>query len=166
MKQVGRYFSGFIDGKGKFAETASIKEPDLKWIREAYAGGGMIGEVEAPMLLEALKAEITLYNYDKDAIDIFGITPGVPQPFQFRRELFDTRKQGSEDVVIHLRATLDIELPEWNRKNLEGVKLPLFVHTYRRFLNGVEQFHIDPEEMIFRANGTDVLAGARRAIGR
>ncbi|MBX8801930.1 hypothetical protein HBA92_14335 [Ochrobactrum sp. MR28] len=166
MKQVGRFYSAFIDGKGKFAETASVKEPDLKWVREAYAGGGMVGEVEVPLILEAMKGEITLYNYDKDAIDIFGIMPGVPQSFQLRRELFDTRAQGSEDIVIHLRATLDIELPEWNRKNLEGVKLPLFVHTYRRFVNGVEHYHIDPEEMIFRVNGTDTLEGARRAIGR
>lgn len=166
MKQTGRYFSAFIDGKGKFAETATVKEPDLKWVREGYAGGGMVGEIEVGLILEALKGELTLFNYDADAINIFGVTPGVPQSFQFRRELFDTREQGSESVVIHMRATMDLEFPEWNRKNLEGVKLPLFVHTYRRFLNGVEQYHVDPEAMILRVNGTDVLAEARRAIGR
>jgi P2 family phage contractile tail tube protein len=166
MKQTGRYFSAFIDGKGKFAETASVKEPDLKWVREGYAGGGMVGEIEVPLILEALKAELTLYNYDRDATRIFGIAPGVPQSFQFRRELFDTREQGSESVVIHMRATMDLEFGEWGRKNLEGVKLPLFVHTYRRFVNGVEEYHIDPEGMIMRFNGNDVLADARRAIGR
>lgn len=166
MKQTGRYFSAFIDGKGKFAETASVKEPDLKWIRESFAGGGMAGEVEVPLILEAMKAELTLFNYDRDAIDIFGLTPAVPLPFQFRRELFDTRAQGSEMVVIHMLATIDLEFPEWNRKNLEGVKLSLSVQTYRRFVNGVEQYHVDPQNMIFSVNGTDVLAEARRAIGR
>ncbi|MCK9549640.1 phage major tail tube protein [Aquamicrobium sp.] len=166
MKQTGRYFSAFIDGKGKFAELATVKEPDLKWVREGYAGGGMVGEVEPALILEALKGEMTLYNYDQDAINIFGLVPGMPQPFQFRRELFDTRDQGSESVVIHMHASVDLEFPEWGRKSLEGVKLPLFIHTYRRFLNGVEQYHIDPEGMIFRVNGNDALVEARRAIGR
>ena len=166
MKQTGRYFSAFIDGKGKFAEAASVKEPDLKWVREGYAGGGMVGEIEVGLILEAMKGELSLFNYDVDAINVFGINPGVPLPFQFRRELFDTREQGSESVVIHMKATMDLEFPEWNRKNLEGVKLPLFIHTYRRFLNGIEQYHVDMEAMIFRVNGNDVLAEARRAIGR
>lgn len=166
MKQTGRYFSAFIEGKGKFAETSTVKEPDFKWIREGYAGGGMVGEIEVPLILEAMKAELALFNYDTDAITVFGVTPGVPLSFQFRRELFDTRDQGSESVVIHMKATMDLEFPEWNRKNLEGVTLPLFVHTYRRFLNGIEQYHVDMEAMIFRVNGVDVLAEARRAIGR
>lgn len=166
MKSVGRFFSAFIQDKGKFAESAQVKEPDLKYARETVAGGGMIGEVEVPLIMEAMKAELTLYNYDEDAIALFGIAPGVPQKFQFRRELFNTREQSSQPVVIHLIATLDLEFSEWDRKKLEGVKIPLFVTSYRRFLDGVQQFHIDPEAGIFEFEGANTLDAAMRAIGR
>lgn len=166
MKSVGRFFSAFIDGKGKFAETASIKEPDLKWLREGFAGGGMIGEVEVPLIMEAMKAELTLYNYDEDAISLFGINPSLPQKFQFRRELFDTKTQQSQAVVVHIFGTIDLEFSEWDRKKLEGLKVPIFVTTYRRYLDGVPQFHIDPELGIFDVDGVGVFGDTMRSIGR
>lgn len=166
MKSVGRFFSAHIDGKGKFAETASIKEPDLKWMREGFAGGGMVGEVEVPMILEAMKAELTLFNYDEDAINLFGIKPSMPQKFQFRRELFDTKTQKVQAVVVHIFGTIDLEFSEWDRKKLEGLKVPIFVTTYRRWLDGVEQFHIDPEAGTFDVDGVNAMSDSMRAIGR
>lgn len=166
MKQIGRFFSAFIAGAGKFAEAASVKEPDLKWVRESFAGGGMTGEVEIPMIMEAMKAELTLYNYDRDAMRSFGVYPGTPCAFQFRREMFDSRTGTSESVVIHLTATIDLEMPEWDRKKLEGIKLALFPTIYRRWQNGVDEYHIDPENGIFNFDGNPAFEGANRAIGR
>lgn len=166
MKDIGRAWSAFIEDKGKFAEAASFKEPDLKWIREQYAGGGAIAERSVPMLLEELKCELTMYNYDPDAIAAFGLAVGSPQAFQFRRELFDTSAQTTSSIVVHTLATVDLEFPDWDRKKLEGVKLPLFVTTYRRFRDGVLELHIDPEGGIIDMGDGNILAETNRAIGR
>ncbi|MCW5712748.1 phage major tail tube protein [Shinella sp.] len=116
MKDLGRAWSAFIDGKGKFAENASFKEPDFKWIREKIAGGGMSGEISAPMMLEEQTATLTMYTYDLDAMRAFGLSVKAPQSFIFRRELFDTRLQTTSAITIRMLATMDIEFPEWDLK--------------------------------------------------
>lgn len=166
MKHIPRAWSAFIDDKGKFAESASFKEPDLRWVRETYAGGGMAGEVSAHMLMEEMRGELMLYNYDPDAMSAFGITIGEPLPFQFRRELFDTESQTRQSYVIHTLASIDLEFPEWDRRRLEGVKLPLFIKKYRRFVDGVLKMHIDPEAGIIDGGDGNILAETNRAIGR
>jgi len=166
MKDLGRFWSAWIDGKGKFSENASFEEPDLKWIREKLGGGGAAGETSAPMLLEEMTASVTFYNYDIDAIRAFGLSIKAPQPFQFRRELFDTRSQTSSMIAIRVNATIDLEFPDWDRKKLEGVKLPLFITSYRRFRNGVLELHVDPEAGIIDMGDGNLLDAANRAIGR
>jgi len=166
MRDVGRFWSAWIDGKGKFSENASFEEPDLKWIREKVGGGGAAGETSAPMILEEMTGSVTFYNYDVDAIRAFGLAIKAPQPFQFRRELFDTRNQTSSMIAIRVNATIDLEFPDWDRKKLEGVKLPLFISSYRRFRNGVLEIHVDPEAGIIDMGDGNLLDGANRAIGR
>ncbi|CAK7257558.1 MULTISPECIES: phage major tail tube protein [unclassified Shinella] len=166
MKDLGRAWSAFIDGKGKFAENASFKEPDFKWIREKIAGGGMSGEISAPMMLEEQTATLTMYTYDLDAMRAFGLSVKAPQSFIFRRELFDTRLQTTSAITIRMLATMDIEFPEWDRKRLEGVKIPLFIVNYRRFRNGVLELHHDPESGIFADGSGNLLSESSRAIGR
>ena len=166
MKDLGRFWSVWIDGKGKFSEAASFEEPDLKWIREKMAGGGAAGETSAQMLLEEMTSSVTFYNYDIDAVNAFGLAIKAPQPFQFRRELFDTRSQTSSMIAIRVTATLDLEFPDWDRKKLEGVKLPLFISSYRRFRNGVLELHVDPEAGIIADASGNLLDAANRAIGR
>lgn len=166
MKDLGRAWSAFIDGKGKFAEGASFKEPDFKWIREKIAGGGMSGETSAQMMLEEQEAVLTLYNYDVDVMRSFGLSIKAPQPFIFRRELFDTRSQVTSSITIRTMASIDLEFPEWDRKRLEGVKIPLFVVNYRRFRNGVLELHHDPENGIIADGTGNLMAESNRAIGR
>ena len=166
MKDIGRFWSAFIDGKGKFAEAATFEEPDFKWVREKVNGGGAAGETSAPMIMEELTASLTLYTYDPDAMRAFGLAVRVPQPFQFRQELFDTKSQTSSMIAIRANATLDLEFPDWDRKKLEGVKLSLFITSYRRFRNGILEMHIDPEAGIIDAGSGNLLDGAMRAIGR
>lgn len=166
MKDLGRAWSAHIDGKGKFAEGASFKEPDFKWIREKIAGGGMSGETSAQMMLEEMTSTLTMYTYDEDAMRAFGLAINVPQPFIFRRELFDTRTQVRSNITIRTLATLDLEFPEWDRKRLEGVKIPLFLVNYRRFRNGVLELHHDPENGIIADETGNLMAETNRAIGR
>lgn len=166
MLNIARAWSAFIDDKGKFAENATFQEPDLKWFRETYAGGGMSGEVSIPMLMEEMKAELGLYNYDLDAMNAFGITVQEPMSFQFRRELFDSNSQQKSSYVIHTLASIDLEFPEWERRRHEGVKLPLFIKTYRRFVDGVMTMHIDPENGIIDDGNGNLLADTNRIIGR
>lgn len=166
MQNIARAWSAFIDDKGKFAENATFKEPDLKWFREIHAGGGMGGEVSNPMLMEELRAELNLYNYDLDAMNAFGITVREPMPFQFRRELFDSNSQQKSSYVIHTLASIDLEFPEWERKRKEGLKLPLFIKTYRRFVDGVLTLHLDFENGIIADGNGNLLADTNRIIGR
>lgn len=166
MKDLGRAWSVFVDNKGKFSEGASFKEPDFKWIREKIAGGGMSGETSAQMMLEEMVGTLTMYTYDVDVMRAFGLAINVPQPFQFRRELFDTRSQVRSNITIRAVGTMDLEFPEWDRKRLEGVKIPLFFTNYRRFRNGVLEFHADPENGIFGGPEGNLLAETNRAIGR
>lgn len=166
MKDIGRFWSAFIDGKGKFAEAMSFEEPDFKWIRETFAGGGSAAESSVQMILEELKATLTLHTYDPDAMRVFGLAAGSPQAFQFRRELHDNKTQETGVIAIRVMATLDIEFPDWDRKKLEGVKLPLFISSYRRFRNGILETHVDPEAGIINFGSGNVLEATNRAIGR
>jgi P2 family phage contractile tail tube protein len=166
MKDIGRFWSAFVDGKGKFAEAASFEEPDFKWTREKFAGGGAAAEASVQMILEELTASLTLYTYDPDAMKVFGLAVRSPQPFQFRRELHDTKTQAVSTIAIRVQATLDIEFPDWDRKKLEGVKLPMFLTSYRRFRDGILEAHIDPEAGIINFGSGNVLDATNRAIGR
>lgn len=166
MKDIGRAWSAFIDGKGKFAESASFEEPDFKWIREKIAGGGMSGETSVPMMLEEQVATLGLYTYDLDAMRVFGLSVKAPQPFIFRRELFDSRSQVTSNITIRCLASMDLEFPNWDRKKPEGIKIPLFLVNYRRFRNGILELHHDPESGIVADGSGNLLAESSRAIGR
>ena len=166
MKDIGRFWSAWIDGKGKFAEAAMFEPPDFKWIREKLSGGGAAGETSLQMILEEMTATLTLYTFDVDAMRAFGLAVRAPQPFQFRRELVDTRAQTTSMIAIRCNATLDLEFPDWDRKKPEGVKIPLFLTSYRQFRNGVLEMHIDPEGGVIDNGSGNLLDGAMRAIGR
>lgn len=155
----------FVDGRGYAGQLTELNPPKLTLKTEEFRGGGMDLPIDITMGMEKLTADFTLISYDRDVLSLFGVAEGTTVPFTAREvlESFD----GTTTSVVHNMRGKITELDSGTHSPGERVPLKVSISLtyYKQTHGGVVVHEIDPANMVRIVNGTDALAGQRRALG-
>lgn len=155
----------FVDGRGYGGQVQEVTPPKLALKTEDFMAGGMVAPVELTMALEKLEASASLIAYDADVLSLFGVVEGANISFSIRGTLesFD----GTVKPVLHAMTGKIKTLDSGTQKagELAPLKIEMALTYYRLEVNNVALQEIDVENMIFMANGVDLLAQQRAALG-
>ncbi len=168
MKELLQYMGVTIDGYGYAGQATEVVVPKLELATRNFSASGMSGPVKVRMarLASALEAEMTFEGFDPHLYDTFMPLEGETIPFTVRGSTQD----GDGTIHAHkivMRGFVESH-DEGTWKEGEGVplKLKLSLRHYERHIDGVEKWAANPEGMILRRNGVDLLAQHRANIGR
>lgn len=156
-------FSCFVDGR-RIAQIKELTLPKIKVKTEEFRPGGADLPTKVDMGLEALSAEMTFEEYDKDALKLVGVMPGGITPVVFRGSI-----EGDGDpeaVIITMRGMFaDTDPGNWKAGDDSMLKLTLECRYYKYEQGGEEIIEIDIDNTVRSIGGTDQLAARRAALG-
>ncbi len=155
-------FTAFVDGR-RIAQIKELTLPKFKIKTEDYRPGGADMPVAVDMGMEAISADMTFEEYDRDALKLVGILPGGDTPVTFRGSI--EGDAGTEAVVITMRGMFSETDPgNWKAGDDTSLKLTLALRYYRYEQGGEEIIEIDVENMVRKIGGVDQLAERRAAL--
>lgn len=165
IQNIRKYFNVFYNGYGMAGKCEEFNPPKLTAKLEDYLGGGMFAPAEITMGLEKLESDFTLKAYDKNVLSTFGVVEGSPLTASLREVLEDD--DGTQTGVIHTLRGKVKEIDQGTVKTGEAAKLKttMALAYYRLEHGGTTVWEIDVANMIFRQNGTDLLANVRSLLG-
>lgn len=166
IRELLHHMNVFVDGKGYFGMATEVEVPKPELGTREYSAGGMSAPIDVRQARHAkLTATITLNGFDPDLYGLFDITEGRDVPFTIKGSTED-RDGTTHAHAIKMRGIIT-KIDEGNWKGGEEVplKLELSLRYYRRARDGVDLVEADPENMLFKLRGKDLLAGHRRNIG-
>ena len=162
-KKLKNYVA-FVDGHGYAGLVKELTLPKLTLKTEEYRAGGMDIPVEIEMGMEKLEADMTLAQYDKNIIGLWGKTSREPVSMTVRGAQSDGNS--TEAVVINLRGIFrELDQGAWKVGEESTMKVSVAVSYYKLSLDGSTLVEIDAENMRRIINGVDQLEGQRRALG-
>ena len=155
----------FVDGRGYAGQVQSVSPPVLSLKTEEFMAGGMAGPIELSMSMEKMESSFTLSAYDLDILALFGVAEGSQVNFTIRGvlESFD----GTTKAVAHFMRGKVKKLDSGEQKpgEIGPLKVEMTVVYYRLEHTGRVIQEIDVENMVYMANGVDILAARRAALG-
>lgn len=160
-----RNFNCFIDGRGYAGVVEEVQLPKLEVKTEEWRGGGMDAPIEIDMGLNKLEAEITLKNFDRQALAMFGVQIGLPASFTLRAAVGDDLGIVLPVVVVLTGRVKLAEPGAWKSGELGSLKIGIAVDFYSLTHGVTPVYVIDVKNMIRQINGVDQLAAIRLAIG-
>lgn len=165
IQDIRKYFNVFYNGWGMAGKCEEFNPPKLTAKLEDYLGGGMFAPAEITMGLEKLESDFTLKSFDKNVLSTFGVVEGSPLTASLREVLEDD--DGTQTGVIHTLRGKVKEIDQGTVKTGEAAKLKttMALVYYRLDHGGTTVWEIDVANMIFKQNGTDLLANARSLLG-
>ena len=155
-------FNAFLDGATWVGRITEGKLPDLALKTDEFRGGGMHGSVDIVMGQDKMEAEVTLAEWDPQAINLWG---------QNKSLVLRPAAQGEGDFSAD--AHIFTMMGRWNKitpdtlKVADTANLKMMCNvTYFKAENaGVQTVEIDVENMIHTVNGVDQMAAMRAAMG-
>ncbi|WP_296652902.1 phage major tail tube protein [Paraburkholderia sp.] len=165
IQDIRKYFNVFYNGYGMAGKCEEFNPPKLVAKMEDYIGGGMFAPAEITMGLEKLETDFTLKSFDKNVLSTFGVVEGTPLTASLREVLEDD--DGTQTGVVHTLRGKVKEIDQGTVKTGEAAKLKttMALTYYRLDHGGTTVWEIDVANMIFKQNGTDVLANVRNLLG-
>ena len=155
----------FVDGRGYAGKVAQVNLPKLAPVVQEYKAGGFSAPVDVPMSChEKLEAEFTVNTFDPDIITGFNITK-ADVPFTMRGAVQDDDGT-THTIIASMRGLIkELDAGDWKSGEESTLKVGLSLRYYRLERDGLELIEADPENMVFRVNGTDQLEAERAALG-
>lgn len=165
ITDIMKNMSLFVDGRGYAGKADEVVPPKLTISTEEYRAGGMDAPVELDMGMEKLETEFTLSAFDKDVLNLFGLSAGNLIPLTFRGAL-ESEDGTVTPVVINMRGQVrELDMGTWKPGDKASLKVAMALRYYK-LTHGTDVVHeIDVENMIRLVNGTDQLASQRTALG-
>lgn len=157
-----RNFNAFLDGVSYFGRATEGDLPEVKINRAGYRGAGMDGPVGVDMGLEAMRARLTLAEWDPAALKLLGrVNRMVLRPAAMGEG------DGQADTIIaSIGGLFATSEPGTLKPGSEApLKLEVDVRAYRLEINGEVIFDIDLETGKRVIGGVDQTAEIRRAMG-
>lgn len=162
LPRIIRNFNAFVDGRSYFGVATEAKLPQPKIMTEAHRGAGMDMPVGIDMGMEAMSAELTIAEYDVNAMKMLGrINRLVLRPAAQDPEGTDA------NVIIASIGGLFTanEFGDLKSGSPSTLKIMVDVRTYRLEVDGVVIHDINGPEGKRVIGGVDQLRGIRRAMG-
>lgn len=168
MRDILQYMGLFVDGRGYFGEAKKVELPKMTIATRDFSASGMAGPIKVRMsrLANALEMKLNFDTIPKDLFDLFSVSEGEEFPFRLKGSV-----QGADGVTVAHEIVARGFIEEFDEGSWEdGAEAP-FAQTvslrhYERWIDGVEKWVVNPEGMIIRRNGVDLLAAHRANIGR
>lgn len=158
----------FLDGESYLGVAEEYTPAKLTKKFEKYRGAGMLGAVNINMGYDdgALDTEATFGGYVADLVrkSNTGRHDGVVLRFAGAMQRDDTGEVAALEITTRGRIE-EIDRGTYKVGDNSQTKFKLVNTYYREVIDGVTVCEIDLVNMIDTANGEDMLADIRRAIG-
>ena len=168
MRDILQYMGLFVDGRGYFGEAKKVELPKLTMATREFQASGMAGPIKVRMsrLANALEMKLNFDAIPADLYDLFSVSEGEEFPFRVKGSV-----QGADGVTVAHEIVARGFVEEFDEGSWEdGAEAPLMqtvsLRHYERWIDGVEKWAVNPEGMIIRRNGVDLLTEHRANIGR
>jgi P2 family phage contractile tail tube protein len=167
MRNLVGDFELYAEGFGYGGLVESVKAPDLKWKREDYVGGGLMGTREMGLVLDKLEMSFKSASMLASLMSQWGMRPGTPGNWKIMGSLI---VPGSSEVPFKVRVTG--QLFDLSRDDLKpGAKTTADykigdITYYEETVDGAQVWEIDLVNMILKNNGVDQMVDRRRNLGR
>lgn len=162
LKNMNLYNEGFAYG----GEVKTVTLPKLARKMEGYRGGGMSGEVQIDMGMEAMELSASFGGPVRDVLRQWG-TPtvdGVYLRFAGSYQQDDSSAVDTIEVIVRGRYS-EIDPGDQEVGEPGEFGLTMAVAYYKLVWNGRTEIEIDPINMVEIVNGVDRLAEQRAALG-
>lgn len=159
-------FGVFHNGTNYAGEATEVTLPKLSRKTEDYRSGGMPGAIEIDLGQEKIVLEWTCGGIVKDVLQQYGTLKhdGAQVRFAGAYQAEDASKPDSIEIVVRGRHK-EIDFGNAKAGDDSSFKISTTCSYYKLSINGETIIEIDMVNMIFKVNGTDLLADLRSAIG-
>lgn len=168
MRDILKYCNGFVDGYGYAGVMSSAEVPKIELATRDFSAAGMAAPIKVRLarLSNALAAKLTFQGFDPHLYETLDITEGSTIPLTIKGSSED-RDGTTHAHSIKMNGFIEtLDEGEWKDGEEVPLSLNLSLRYYKRERDGIELFEIDPENMIFRVKGRDLLSQHRLNIGR
>lgn len=164
-EQIRKNINLFVDGKGHAGKIDNFRAPALAIKAEELRMGGMDVPIDIKMGLEKMTSGFALFSYSADVLALFGVANGQTVAFVAREALEDF--DGTVTPVVHTMRgrILSMDAGESKAGDVSTLQFEMSLTYYKLQHGGRVVQEIDPINMIHIANGVDVLAAQRSALG-
>lgn len=162
-----KYFNLFGNGQSYVGVAESVTLPKLTQKLEAYRGGGMIGAAKVNLGLDddALDLEFTMGGLTETfTILLGGSINNVNLRFAGAYQKDDSELYDKYEIVTNGRLKEE-DSGEQKQGESSQVKYSMACTYYKLTINSKEIIEIDIINMVYKVDGKDLLAEARKAIG-
>lgn len=159
-------FGVYNDGVSYIGQIPEVQLPKLARKLEDYRAGGMDGAVGVDMGQENLEMELTAGGFMRQVCGQFGSPKleAVMLRFAGAYQQDDTCQMDVVEVYARGRWQ-EVDPGKAKPGDDTEFKMKARLNYYRLVVNGENVIEIDLLNMVFIANGVDLLAAQRRAIG-
>lgn len=164
-KDIRKNFAASVDGRGYVGQVDEFNPPKLVKKAEEYRAGGMNAPVKLNLGMEAMDCDLTLKQFSKDVIALYGLSEGQFTPVTLREVL--ESYDGTVTTVIHTMRGTVTEMDMGTAKAGEPgtLKASFNLNYYKLQHGGTVIQEIDIPNMVHIVNGVDQLAKQREALG-
>ncbi|KAA9020747.1 phage major tail tube protein [Sphingobium limneticum] len=162
LKNMNFYNEGFAYG----GEAKTVTLPTLTRKMEGYRGGGMSGEVQIDMGMEAMELSASFGGPVRDVLRQWGAPTidGVYLRFAGSYQQDDTAAVDTIEVIVRGRYS-EIEMGDQEVGEPGEFGITMAVAYYKLVWNGRTEIEIDPLNMVEIVGGVDRTAQQRAGIG-
>ena len=156
----------YVDGVGYAGECEEITTPKLTRKMEEYRSGGMDAPVEIDVGMDKLSMELTLGESVPALTGTFGATTidAVKIRLMGSAESDDLGQVIPVEIVCHGRFT-EIDMGNWKPGDSNTTKYTCAISYFKYISNSKDILEIDVPKMILKADGKDIYAARRKALG-
>lgn len=164
--RILKNMNAFVNGRGFQGRVDEIELPEIATKLEAYRAGGMDGEVELDMGMDAMSGKLSVADPDADLLRLIGLAGANTARVEFRGAFVRDMDNATIAVVAELGGRFKkLSFGTWKAGEKSSQEFEVAVNYFRLTVDGTEICEIDVENMVRRIGGVDQLAAQRNAIG-
>lgn len=168
MRDILKYIGVFVDGYGYAGVASAAKVPKIEVAVREFKAAGMSGPIEVRMgrLANVLTAELTFEGFDPHLYETLDIGEGSTIPLTVKGSTEDADGKTHAHKITMRGFAKVVDEGEWKEGEGVPLKLEVSLRYYKRERDGIELYEVDPENMVFKVKGDDLLAKHRANISR
>lgn len=150
--------------------VASVELPELEGMTDTVSGAGIAGELETPITghFGSMTTTITWRTITEDLAYLADNSKIHMLVMRGYNQVHDAANGESKEVPV--RVVMRVKPKNTSLGSLEvgattDSECEFEVYNFKLFIDGKEKITIDKLNFVYRINGKDKLAGARKALG-
>lgn len=166
MNNILRNFTAYVDGSSYHLVVKELTPPEIMDKMEAARGGGMLGDVDVPVGLGKIGAEMKMQGRDPTLMARAGMAPGTRERITFRGFTVSEIDGSEHAEMLIIEGRIQQKGDAWKTGSIVGVSYPISSVTYyKHVIDGAVIHEIDIVNGNQVAGGVDQTSGMRSALG-